>query len=164
MRLKLLLPLLMLLVIGTQMHTVYASQGIIRINLPEDMKEKIVHYSCDGVEEKTISFASDEQVILKELGSGNYKIRVEDTEAYAFSESEITLPMWDEENKKMDYDVEVNPKYQRKEEAPKTGDMQKGIKFIITGGISLIFVLIMSCHNRIGCGRMSHKYSNKWRT
>lgn len=164
MRLKLLLPLLMVLVIGAQMHTVYAAQGTIRITLPDDMKEKVVHYSCEGSEEETVSFASEEQVILNELEPGTYKIRVEDTETYTFSESKITLPMWDEEEKKMDYDVEVKPKYQRKELAPETGDMQKGMKFIIIGGISLIFVLIMSCHNRIDCGRMSHKYSSKRRT
>ena len=93
----------MVLVIGAQMHTVYAAQGTIRITLPDDMKEKVVHYSCEGSEEETVSFASEEQVILNELEPGTYKIRVEDTETYRFSESKITLPMWEEEENKMDF-------------------------------------------------------------
>jgi len=145
-------------------RTVSAAEGSIRIEVPKKLEKVTVCYSKDGEEEKQRIFENGEDVILKNLSAGSYKIRLMDTENYNFTDSEIPVPMWNEQKRQMEYEIEISPKYRMIETSPQTGDSAKGIKFIVIGCISLLIVALMSCHNRFNCGRMSHKYSEKRRT
>lgn len=44
-------------------------------------------------------------------------------------------------------------------ESPKTGDMSSTGTYVVIGIISLIFLVIISCHNRFTCDTMTGKYS-----
>ena len=80
----------------------------------------------------------------------------------------------DDEEKQMLYDITIIPKYSVKEKpipatqtldpveevvSPQTADTNHSIKYMNLGIISLIILVIMSCHNRFNCDTMTGKYS-----
>lgn len=114
------------------------------------------------------------------LSDGIYRLDIVGPNEYEFAPVLVSIPMWSEEEKKMLYEVEVIPKYVyheplRDEEelppdalepdheetqkfpSPKTGDESEAVVSIVFGLISLIIVVIMSCHNRFRCATMTVK-------
>ena len=162
MRKKALLMLVCIL-IGWWPMTSFAAEGNVQINLPEGMEGETLKYGKEGETKQEIVVGKENVVNIKNLKKGTYEIEFPETENYVFSSVLFQMPTWDEEEKTMNYDITVNPKYSLKEKAPNTGDENKEIKYICFAIISLIIVVIMSCHNHFKCGRMFGKYSKKRR-
>lgn len=144
-----------------------ASEGAIRVELPENMSGVMVTYKKDGGAEQFVYTDENGIADIENLEEGIYQIEVQNTAEYTFMSSEVSIPMWSEENSNMMYHVTVIPKYSKEKtpvtteeiETPATGDKGPYKQYAALAAISLIIVLIMSCHNRFKCGRMSDKYS-----
>ena len=114
------------------------------------------------------------------LTDGFYRLDIVGPKEYEFASVLVSIPMWSEAEKTMLYEVEVIPKYvyhepppdveeippnvpqpdpgkTEKTPSPKTGDESKAVIYASFGLISLIIVVIMSCHNRFRCATMSVK-------
>ncbi len=124
--------------------------------------------------------AEGSKVSLTGLEDGIYRLDIFGPKEYEFASALVSIPMWSEEEKTMLYEVEVIPKYVYHEPlpdeeeippdvsepdpgktetppSPKTGDESKAVVYASFGLISLIIVVIMSCHNRFRCATMSVK-------
>ena len=105
------------------------------------------------------------EVKIENLEEGVYRLEITEDSGYEFSPMIVSIPAWDAKEMQMKGEVEVFPKYTkpvlinetRETVAPQTGDDGNGIVFMSFGVISMIIVLIISCHNRFKCGRMSRK-------
>lgn len=148
-------------------------KGSIEVHLPKEAENVTLQYvkvengkqPDDNAEHKYI-VSVDERNIGKitDLDVGTYQIQAFADEGYEFMPSLISVPMWNEEEKEMQYDITVLPKYSVHTQAPVTGDGASGGIYGILGAFSLIIIAIISCHNRLKCGRMSHMYSKRRRT
>lgn len=112
-----------------------------------------------------------ECVQLADLDDGIYQIYVSGDEEYEFVPMLVSMPAWTTENEEaLLYEVSITPKYTKFAlpepeqttftetpimDSPKTGDFHQGATFGVLGIISFIIVVIMSCHNRFKCARMS---------
>lgn len=146
--------------------SVFAAEGNIQLVLPEGMEGMEVRYNKEGEQEETAVVDGHDVVEISGLEVGTYHINIPETSDYTFSPIIVRVPTWSEEEHKMLYDIKINPKYTRNvvvQEVPNTGDESKDVIYAGVGLISLIIVVIMSCHNRLKCGRMSRKYSRKRR-
>lgn len=108
---------------------------------------------------------------LADMEDGIYQIYLSGDEEYAFVPMLVSMPAWaTEDAKELSYEVRVTPKYTKIEQAepeqitlietpisqtPKTGDGASGGMFGAFGAISFIIVVIMTCHNRFKCARMT---------
>ena len=89
-----------------------------------DFVEQLSH-SIDP--ESAILYRYKEEMTFNNLEDGLYLLYAEvDNEEFLFEPSFLTIPYFDEENKEMNYTVQVYPKYARNEPKvvipPKTGD------------------------------------------
>ena len=164
---KKLLPIFVGLLMCLCPLSVFAASGTIRVQLPQNMSGGVVTYSKEGGEKQTVIVDENGNAKIENLEEGIYQIDIEETSDYVFTSALVSIPMWSEEEHRMLYDVTVIPKYIRKievdktenVEAPSTGDKTKNNTYLILGLISLIILVIMSCHNRFNCDTMTDKYS-----
>ena len=121
--------------------------------------------------ENSIKVGSEDSVKLVDLEDGIYQIFVSGDEAYEFAPMLVSMPAWTIENEEqLLYEVSIEPKYTKLDKPepeqttfvempivlpPQTGDSGNGMVFGMVGVISFIIVVIMSCHNRFKCARMS---------
>ena len=151
-----------------------AASGTIRVLLPEEVQGAVVQYAkiaeWEEFQEKelvqwlqedveydnSLQVGNNTSVNLTDLEDGIYRVRVSGDETYQFSDAIVSVPTWDEEQKCMQHQITVNPKYSRVTVTPQTGDSSKGVIYIIVGTISLIIIVIMTCNRRFVCGRMCH--------
>jgi hypothetical protein len=111
-----------------------------------------------------------EALRIENVEDGIYQIHISGDEEYEFAPMLVSMPAWEEEGEELLYEVSVTPKFTVIEkpepeqitliktpvaEAPKTGDGFHGAMFGVFGVISFIIVVIMSCHNRFKCARMT---------
>ena len=113
---------------------------------------------------------------LADLEEGVYQIQAFAGQEYEFMPSLVSVPSWNEKEKEMQYEFTVIPKYTYHvrepeqtstttvEVSPQTGDGKSGALYGLLGIISFIIVVIISCHNRFKCGRMTHMYKKRRRT
>ena len=150
-------------------------KGCIEVLLPKEAENLTLHYvkvedeqTEQNEYQQTVSVGAGNIGTITELEAGLYKIQVEGDSEYEFMPSVVSVPLWDEQEKEMQYDITVIPKYTHhvevQETAPLTGDKSFGEGYGLLGCISLIIIIIISCHNRFKCGRMSHMYTKRRRT
>ena len=170
-----LIPVLLGLIIGICPLTAFAGEtGSIEINLPKDMAGEYVTFIREETETQKVCVDKTGKVKAEGLQEGNYEIEISETEDYTFLPIQVHVPCWSDEEKQMLYDITIIPKYSVKEKpipvtqtsdpvqkttAPQTGDFNHSIKYRNVGIISLIILVIMSCHNRFNCDTMTGKYS-----
>ena len=145
---------------------VLAADNTIQIELPKDMEGTSIQYYQEGGETKEIEVNQDGTISLLGLTNGTYHFLIPETEQYVFEPITVTVPYIDTETNEKNYDLVIHPKYRIKPEeiqGPETGDNQKSWIYAGMGIISLIIVVIMSCHNRFKCDKMTGKYSRKRR-
>lgn len=119
------------------------------------------HMKCVG---------NEEELQIEDMEDGIYQIHISGDEDYEFAPMLVGMPTWTKEGEELLYEVSVAPKFTMNEkpkpeqitlietpitEAPKTGDAHQGVMFGVFGVISFIIVVIMSCHNRFKCARMT---------
>lgn len=175
------LPIITLLLVCICTAKVYAASGSIQVSLPQEAEATVYYAKVAEWEEldenlanefleskKEISWdgslqANQEgEVKIENLPEGVYQLQVSGENGYEFSRALVSIPMWDEEQKIMNYHLTVIPKYtyhppeiEVKNTPLDTGDASKTGIYVGIMGISLIIVAIMSCHNRFKCARMS---------
>jgi len=163
-----------LLICLCPLHTLAADCGSIEVHLPKDMKGEAIQIIKEGEEAQTVTV--DENGTAKEvdLAVGSYEIEIPETADYKFMPVEVHIPSWSEEEERMLYEITVIPKYSVKEKpvpdnkttpsvakvtSPLTSDSGGSGVYLSVGIISLIILVIMSCHNRFNCDTMTGKYS-----
>lgn len=172
---KKLVPVLMGFIIGLCPLTAFAEgTGSIEVTVPKEMAGEEITYQREGDDTNKIEVDENGTVKIEKLSEGNYKIQIPETEDYIFAPIQVHVPCWSEEEKQMLYDISIIPKYSVKEKpvptprtpdpeeeptVPKTGDLNHITQYRNVGIISLIIVVIMSCHNRFNCDTMTGKYS-----
>ena len=114
-----------------------AEQGSVRVELPEELAGATVCCFGDDEEERTTLADSKGVAVLSNLEAGTYRIHIPETKGYEFTEAEVKVPMWDETNERMSYEVSVIPKYSRMEEIPKTGDKKPIVLYGVLGSGAL---------------------------
>jgi len=169
------IPVLLGLILGICPLTAFASEtGSIKVHLPEDMAGEYVTFIREETETQKVCVDETGVVKVEDLTGGNYEIQVPETEDYTFMPIQVHVPCWCDEEKQMLYDITIIPKYSVKEKpipatqildpvkevvSPQTADTNHSIKYMNLGIISLIILVIMSCHNRFNCDTMTGKYS-----
>ena len=158
---KKLAPVLMGLIICICPFSVSAGEiGSIEMTLPKEMAGEKIIYQREEDKLKEIEVDENGVVKIEELSEGNYEIDIPDTEDYNFMPIKVHVPCWSEGEEGMLYDITIVPKYSVKEhQTPRTSDSNQGMNYINIAIISLIILVIMSCHNRFACDTMTGKYS-----
>ena len=131
---------------------------------------------AEGILKQAISYEhmkhveNEELLRIEDVEDGIYQIHISGDEEYEFAPMLVSMPAWAEEGEELVYEVSVTPKFTMKEkpepeqitlietpvtEVPKTGDGFHGAMFGVFGVISFIIVVIMSCHNRFKCAKMT---------
>ena len=136
------------LMICTCTIPVSGASGTIRLPLPAEMKGQEIFYQVDG-EEKSVQVQDDGMTVIENLSPGDYKLHIPDSKEYEFSDVEVRVPTWSEEEERMLYDITIEPKYQRVEETPKTGDDAPVILYGAAG--------LLAFASGIGCMVTYHK-------
>ena len=144
-----------------------AEAGSIEVSLPKNMRGETIYIRKEGEEAQKLLVDDNGIARMDNLASGIYQIDVAETDDYMFTKARVSIPMWSEEEQKMLYEVSVIPKYVQKEKtpisketvSPQTGDVHKGTIYTGFAIISLIILVIISCHNRFACDTMTDKYS-----
>lgn len=130
----------------------------------EILGQDIIYDNCVEVGEKEVSQLAD-------VEDGIYQIYLSGDEEYEFVPMLVSMPSWESESAdELSYEVRITPKYTKIEQpepeqitlidppmtpSPKTGDGTFGGMFGVLGAISFIIVVIMTCHNRFKCARMT---------
>ena len=127
---------------------VCGASGTIRLPLPAEMKGQEISYQVDG-EERSVKVQDDGMAVIENLSPGDYQIHIPDTSKYEFSDVEVRVPTWSEEEERMLYDITIEPKYQRVKEAPKTGDQAPVLLYGAAGLLAFV--------SGIGCVVTYHK-------
>lgn len=164
---RLLLMLFGLLICLCSKSVMAAEIGSIELNLPKEIAGEIIEITREGGEKYSITINENGIGKIENLEVGTYLIETPETSDYKFTTARVSIPTWSEEEEKMLYDVVVYPKYTQKEKVveikevktPKTSDSIRGTTYLGVGVISLIILVIMSCHNRFDCDTMTGKYS-----
>ena len=164
---KFMLSVFVLFLCMTSLTTFAAEGGSIEVQLPTDMRGEKIYIMKEGEEAQTLLVDEHGIAKVEQLSTGTYQIDVGETDDYKFTQAKVSIPMWSEEEQKMLYEVSVIPKYTVKEKpkiseeivSPQTGDVYKGTTYMSFGVISLIILVIMSCHNHFNCDTMTVKYS-----
>ena len=158
--------ILLVLMVNLFPLSVYASESSIQIELPEGMEGECIEYGLVDGEKKQAKVDDKNQFLLTGLSDGTYEIRIPETDTYKFQEITVEVPMIHEDTKQKAYEIIIEPKYKKKivpVVQPKTEDENEMGVYVGIGLFSLIIVVIMSCHNRFKCDRMTDKYSRKRR-
>ena len=117
---------------------VSAAEGTIQIQMPDELKGSAIHYHING-EPQCADIDENGRLHVNGLETDTYYIRIQDTQQFAFMDMEIPVPMWDEEDERMEYDITVIPKYSRVSKVPETGDSFQ--KFVILWcGVAMLSV------------------------
>lgn len=153
----------------------------IEVTMPENMEDVVLYYEKvaerDNFKEEdakellqqnvtynhSINVGNEDCVKLVDLEDGIYQIYISGDEEYEFMPMLVSMPAWNEEKEQILYEVTVTPKYTKTIthtevpvfDSPKTGDFSNSTIFGAFGMISFIIVVIMSCHKRFKCARMS---------
>lgn len=151
-----------------------AEYGSIEVHLPQEMKGEAIQFIKKGEETETVTVDENGIAKAENLEIGTYEVGIPETEDYTFMPVEVHIPSWSEEEQRMLYDITVIPKYSIKEKpvpvketttpvveitSPLTSDSGNHRVYLSAGIISLIILVIMSCHNRFNCDTMTGKYS-----
>ena len=130
--------------------------------------EALLHQ--DIIYENMLNTENEDAIQIADVEDGIYQIHISGDEEYEFAPMLVSMPAWETEGEQLLYEVCVTPKYTKIVkpepeqttltetpvfESPKTGDGNNSTIFGTFGLISFIIVLIMSCHNRFKCARMS---------
>lgn len=131
---------------------------------------------AEGILKQAISYEhmkhveNEELLRIEDVEDGIYQIHISGDEEYEFAPMLVSMPAWTEVGDALLYEVSATPKFTKIEkpepeqitlietpviEAPKTGDGSYGAMFGVFGVISFIIVVIISCHNRFKCARMT---------
>ena len=163
-----------LLICLCPMHTLAAEHGSIQVSLPKDMKGEIIQFTKEEKETQNITVDEDGSAKVENLEIGTYEVEIPETEDYTFMPIQVHVPCWSEEEQRMLYEIAIIPKYSIKEKpvpvkettppvkeipSPLTGDSNHNRIYSSAALISLIILVIMSCHNRFICDTMTDKYS-----
>ena len=154
---------------GAQGLTLYYKKIAERENFNVENAEEIL--GQDIIYEHCVEVGGEELAQLTDVEDGIYQIYLSGDEEYAFVPMLVSMPAWENESaKELTYEVRVTPKYTKLEReepeqitlidppvspSPKTGDGAFGGVFGVLGAISFIIVVIMTCHNRFKCARMT---------
>lgn len=126
----------------------------------QDAAEELQSYVRQG---GIVTMNEDGIVRIENLEEGVYLLNDYGDSQYEMIPTLLYIPTWEEDEKEMTYDITLEPKYHENLENPDTGDTSNGNIYFVFGLISLIIVMIVSCHNRFKYGRIPHKYSRKGR-
>ncbi len=152
----------------------------IEVILPEEAENLTVYYQkvcerenfdiaeVEELLEQTINYEHMQHVgnknvfQIEDVEDGIYQIYISGDEEYEFAPMLVSMPAWTEDGKELQYEVSATPKYEQITvtevpipKPPKTGDGEQGTMFGALGIISFIIVVIISCHNRFKCARMT---------
>lgn len=128
---------------------VLAATGTVRVELPKEMSGKMLALERNGKKEAEVLVDNEGKAIIQNLETGMYEIQIPNTKELTFATSEVKIPMWSKEEKKMLYDITVIPKYTRTVATPKTGDAGVGLLYTGIGGGALVAVaIILYCRRR----------------
>jgi len=144
-----------------------AECGSIGVSLPKDMEGETMRFTKEGEKTQTVTVDKHGIAMLENLSVGTYQIEIPETSEYIFMPVKVSIPTWSEEEHNMLYNITVIPKYVQKEKvlsendksSPLTSDRSNSTIYIRVGIISLIILVIISCHNRFNCDTMTVKYS-----
>ncbi len=132
------------------MEQEYAQNNLNNINTSEELK-KIIESINPCIKSKTIVQYADKEgkVRFENLQTGVYFVRTEGMNAPKMMPVLVSIPMWDELEKTMEYDVTVVPKYVQKETVKrnhpaKTSDGSRGNLMKMIGLCFLSFIAIYS--------------------
>lgn len=130
----------------------------------EELLKQTINY-------ENMQHVGNESVLrIEGVEDGIYQIYFSGDEEYEFAPMLVSMPAWTEEGDELLYEVSATPKFSKIEkpepeqitlietptaEVPKTGDGHQSVMFGVFGIISFIIVVIMSCHNRFKCARMT---------
>lgn len=128
---------------------VLAATGTVRVELPKEMSGKMLALERNGKKEAEVLVDNEGKAIIQNLETGMYEIQIPNTKELTFATSEVKIPMWSKEEKKMLYDITVIPKYTRTVATPKTGDAGVGLLYTgIGGGAFVAVATILYCRRR----------------
>ncbi len=148
--------------------TVYYEKVCERENFDMEEVEEILKQTINYEHMKHME--NGEVFRIEDVEEGIYQIYISGNKEYEFAPMLVSMPSWTEEGEQLLYEVSVAPKYTKIiqpepeqitlietpiTEVPKTGDGSQGVMFGVFGVISFIIVVIMSCHNRFKCARMT---------
>ena len=126
--------------------------------------EQVIHEldKCD-IRDGEVQTDKEGRAVISPLSQGLYFLRVIDRGNYDEVQSSLVeVPMWNENTKRMHYNVCVSPKHSPKEpERVMTGDESSYLRYVGISLISLIIVVGLTCHNRSKCGKIAGNYSEK---
>ncbi len=148
--------------------TVYYEKICERENFDIEQVEEILKQTTNYEHMKHVE--NGEVFQIENVEEGIYQIYISGNEEYEFTPMLVSMPAWTEEGEELLYEVSATPKFTKIEkpepeqitlieppmgESPKTGDGTQSVMFGMLGVISFIIVVIMSCHNRFKCARMT---------
>lgn len=86
---------------------------------------------------------SNGKILFEDLDVGVYLLKAKATKSYStINPTLVTVPAWDEVEKKMEYNIKVIPKYTKEiPQIVKTGDVDNLIGYITAAGMSLLCLL-----------------------
>ncbi len=174
------LPIIIMMLVCICSAEASAMSGSIQITAPQDAEGSVVSYAKiaerEELEESRVAewmemdiepegnVQMDENGLarIEHLPEGIYQLQISGKNGYDFTRALVSIPMWDEEKKDMNYEISVFPKYtytpvetEQDLSVLHTGDDSQIGVYITAGIISFIIVVIISCHNRFKCARMS---------
>ncbi len=154
---------------GAQNLTLYYKKVAEREDFNVEDAEEIL--GQDIRYDNCVEVGEEEVFQLADVEDGIYQIYLSGDEEYEFVPMLVSMPAWENESaKELSYEVSVTPKYTKLEKpepeqitlietpstpSPKTGDATQSVMFGMFGTISFIIVVIMTCHNRFKCARMT---------
>ena len=154
---------------GAENLTLYYKKVAERENFDVQDAEEIL--AQDIIYDNCIEVGDKKVFQLADVEDGIYQMYLSGDEEYEFVPMLVSMPAWESEGAdELSYEVCVTPKYTKIEQSepeqitlidppvtrpPKTGDGTSGGMFGVFGAISFIIVVIMTCHNRFKCARMT---------
>ena len=122
----------------------------------EQAAKCLMKYEKSGA---VFSFDKNGKTLISDLEEGVYLLHSFGKQEKEICPTLVFLPTWMESEKNMLYDVTVIPKFEEKQNVPKTGWDSRDVVYLGFLGISLIIIVGLSCHNRFKCGRIQFKHS-----
>ena len=148
--------------------TVYYQKVCERENFNPEEVEEILKQTSNYEHMKHVG---NENVFrIEDVEDGIYQIHISGDVEYEFAPMLVSMPAWTEVGDALLYEVSATPKFTKIEKlepeqitlietpsapSPKTGDNTQSVMFGVFGVISFIIVVIISCHNRFKCARMT---------
>ena len=148
--------------------TVYYQKVCERENFDIAEAEEILKQAISYEHMKHVE--NEELLRIVDVEDGIYQIHISGDEEYEFAPMLVSMPAWTEVGDALLYEVSATPKFTKIEKpepeqitlietpsapSPKTGDNTQSVMFGVFGVISFIIVVIISCHNRFKCARMT---------